>query len=445
MATLGLNVSTKDRGLHQCLTQSRVATTLINGLCDPTGFTRWETLEEFFYFFEADTLTAGITDLLAQYPDYKRSRDPDAPNHSYSRELSHLRQAWHTAQKVVKDKDAIPADQEVDWEAPLPQCTHDDLASRWTARYNFKVRPEFDPDKVTITRYFRALTKNTDAMKVVDMKTHKATGSTSGLVRSGGINTLYDWYVCARTMAYALAKAGNHVVNCKEKGPDTLMAPLDINQNYVEDAYEKGLARNSLTWLLERDKLTRTHMVTFLKEGYSQGVALTKAIEKSHFQWQDANLFKDRLKFTGAPVRLPDREDKRPRTPPRGKGLLPDGPKNPRGTPRKEEKGKGRGKARRTFDCEGRSRSRSRSREKERRSNIVPNAKGKKVCVQYSRTGKCNLGNKCKDLHNFCNRKLQNGGVCGQDHPSFRCSNPNRIRGDINDPRKRSPMPRNRG
>ena len=47
------------------------------------------------------------------------------------------------------------------------------------------------------------------------------------------------------------------------------MAPLDVNQNYVEDAYERGLHRNSLTWLMERDKMTRTLMIKHMKEGLS--------------------------------------------------------------------------------------------------------------------------------------------------------------------------------
>ena len=63
-----------------------------------------------------------------------------------------------------------------------------------------------------------------------------STTNTTGLDTPGGINTLYQWYRHARTMAYAIAKAGNHTFKCKEKG-DVLMAPLDVVQNYVEDAY----------------------------------------------------------------------------------------------------------------------------------------------------------------------------------------------------------------
>ena len=441
----GINTSTADRGLEQCLQGSNVDAALIQKLMDPTGLTQWKNLEGFYYFFEgADNLTAGIEACLEPFTEFRKARASERPNHAYSREASHLRQAWYTAKRLVAELDSTAPDAEVDWEAALPQGVHDDLAKQWTARYNFGIRPEFDPDKTTITRYFRAFTKNIESLKALDMKAHKSTGNTTGLDTPGGINTLYQWYRHARTMAYAIAKAGNHTFKCKEKG-DVLMAPLDVNQNYVEDAYERGLHRNSLTWLMERDKMTRTLMTKHMKEGFSQGVAMQMAWTGSQFHWNDSNLFKDRLKATqpstgagagggnGAPVAMPTKERPRSRTPlvrtPKGKG---------------KKRNKDKKKRRETpprDDRRDRTRSRSRSRGKGKKEDtdkkvvlLCPNARGKRTCDEW------NLGLKCKDkncekLHDFCSRRLNGGGACGKKHPAYKCTNEDRVK----DPRNRSP------
>ena len=450
----GIDPSSGDKGLRKCLQDADTAPELIELLLDKEGFTRWKNLSQFFYYFEPDSLSSGIEAILALYPQYKKAGMGERPNHFFQREQAHLREAWHTAKREVAELETIAPDQDIDWEAPLPQHTHDEMQSKWMQRYNFSIRPEFNPDQTTVTRYFRALTKNKISMKVVEMVKHKPVGTTTGLEKSASktINSLYEWYVHGRTMAYALALAGNHMVKCKELG-ETIMAPLDVLQNYVDEAYELGLARQSLAWLKERDELTRTLMVDHMKNGYSVGAALLRAREKAAFHWQDATLFKDRLKpgkgGGGAPTYVPDPKlkgldsNRRPTDPQPGQG------KNWLKKQKQRQRRLGRNVG--GDDARSSQRDRERSRTPRRASDrdqsgrpsgkkpiqlFCPSAKGKQTCEYWNMGQRCKDGKDCIKLHNYCSRRLLKGGACGQNHQAYKCTNPDRVR----DPDRRSPI-----
>ena len=430
-----VDTSAQDRGFYQCLHNAGLEEGLIKALCSKDGDTRGKELKQFFYYFEPDSLSAGIEALLGSFPEYRKSRYADRPNHNYLREASHIRQAWATAKRLVTDMETTPPDEDVDWERPLPPGTHVDLGNKWTLTYNFQIRPEFNPDENTVTRYFRALTKNRNIMKVVKIEAHKPLGTTTGLKKpEGGCNTLYGWYRHGRTMAYAFAKAGNHMVQEKDGAGEVREAPLDVFQNYVDESYELALQRNSLEWLKERDEMIRTLMVDRFKKGYSMGASLTWARNHAHFHWQDATLFKDRLKLTsggsGAPVALPPRELPRAKTPPRDGGGTPNTPRKDK--KKKKDKGSGKGKER------------ERSRTPPRRtptntSLFCSSGKGQTLCDNWNMGEKCK-DRECKKLHNFCSRKLTTGGACGGRHPAYKCTNPDRVR--ASSVGRRSPLKR---
>ena len=111
-------------------------------------------------------------------------------------------------------------------------------------------------------------------MKLVDLKSHKALGNLEGATPTDNqITTLYQVHRRMMIMAFAISKAGNFQVKCTVNG-ETTMAPLDVNLNYVFDAYERAVALDSVEWLKERDVHTRTLMVSFMRDGLSQGAAL---------------------------------------------------------------------------------------------------------------------------------------------------------------------------
>jgi hypothetical protein len=450
----GLDPSAKDRGLVECLTQSQVNKDLIQALIDPEGRTRWKNINSFFYYFEADFLSIQLESVLEAYPRFRKTRPPDPPNDYFLREMGSLREAWYTAKRLVADLEATPPDAEVDWEAPLPAGTHENMNKKFLARYNIELRPDFSPDENTVTRYFRALTKNKCSMKVVDMKTHKSIGTSTGLEPATGIHTIHDYYRHMRIMVNALAKAGNFATSCKSLGEGTIMAPLDVNLNYVDEAYELAIRRNSLQWLRERDTMTRTHMVRLFKLGHSQGWALQEARKMTDFHWQDFNLFSDRLKVTGkaanqtgAPISgLSQQElqklrnqNQQQQTRQGSEGAGPGGPKRPRVRNRNRNgKGGGRGD-------QGRGRTPDRDRgerpytlrdapddaenpaKRAKQTNLnCPQAKGKRLCRQWN-AGRCNERD-CRFTHNICSRRLKSGGACAGNHMSTKCNNPERVR-----------------
>jgi hypothetical protein len=442
-----INTSARDKGLRECLESSGLDSILLQAFLKEDGITRWKTLEAFVYTIDPDDVTGTINILLNNFPDYKKSANPDRPNFAHMREAGHLRQAYRAAKALVDQLAETPPDADVDLDAPLPPSTHEDLSLKWQARYNFKLRAEYTPDEATLTRYYRALQKtsrNRSAMKVFEMQKHTAVGNTSGLslaLNTSGnkqIRTLFEWYCHARVMAYALAMTGNFLYQCVKDG-EVLMSPLDTNQNYVDNAYEHGVVRDSLAWLNERDKQTRAVMCHYMRQGYSQGAALGQAWEDTKFHWLDSNLFSSRGKATltrpGAPAGLPTRET------PRAAALVDDRPPLARPTKAQRRAANRQAKA----DQSRRERSRSRSRTPRRpwqrdavgatarrwqaagSNPYCPQGKdGVRLCPEWNMGKKCKT-KPCKLVHNKCNRRLLTGGACGQKHRGKDCTNPSRV------------------
>jgi hypothetical protein len=256
-------------------------------------------------------------------------------------------------------------------------------------------------------------------------------GKTNGVQTEGGvIKTVHQYWRHGQVFAYAISMAGCYAFKCAKKGDVPTHAPLDTNLNYVNWFYERGLHVNSLAWLKERDEYTRTLMVSYLRRGYSQGASLEQALIDTSFEWKDPRLFKDITKAIspGNPT-APGQGSGQGVGKGAGKGSEPRTPRRPR--PRKP-----RPRTPTNRDGTPRARSRSRSRTPIRRQPNNPSnqqktatlgPKGAKLCVSWG-LGKCQKGNKCKDLHGYCSRRLIGGGVCGRNHPQFRCDNPKKIK-----------------
>jgi len=446
----GIDTASKDRGLVQCLKRSKVESELIILLTDSNGNFRWDTIDSFYYWFNSDDLQNGIEKVLQAFAKYKRSDNPERPNYLNDRMVSALRQAWWTAKRLVSDLEATPPDADVDWEAPLPPGTHDDLNRKFTARYDMRIRPEQTPDEPTVTRYYRAFTKNKNSMKLLKAEQHKAMGTTTGLPLRNQVETIHDYYNKMKIMAFALAKAGNHTFQCKTLG-EVINAPLDTNLMYAEESYERALRRGSLQWLRERDEMTRTQMIWYFKQGYSQGCALDMARKFTEFHWQDHNLFKDRLQATSAsapsgaaPIPIEGEHErgrftlwkgagkkkKKPRHDSRPSGAVLRSVSRSRSRGRSPEKGKGKSKGR------GRGKgSKDSPRPQAVNYNLFcPNIKGNRACQEWEEGKRCKE-RPCKSQHGMCNRRLHTGGACLGNHPANKCTNPNRVI----DPNRRSP------
>ena len=418
---MAIDTSAADHGLAAIFRHVRLdddLSVLINLLTNPTGPTRWQTTEDFYHFISSESPDLSFERILNNFEGFAEPTAGQA-NHRRERALGKLRQAYRTAARLCAALDELPADQGEDLEAPLAPGTVQDLKVKWESRYHLKVRKEYNPCPRNVAQYFR-MCKNPQSWTFVDLDKHTPTDGKKLI--SGpqllGIQCQYDQM---RIMAYAVSKGGNFTMNCSVLGPGTIMAPLDVNLNYADDALHRALRMKNPQWMLERDRETRTLMIVYIQEGMSQGEALRRAWKDSNFEWKDATMEKDIGKSVpsrnpgAARDRSPLQRRKRKAsrspsssTPPRRKRKNKD--KKRKDDPPKKKKGK-------------------KKEAKDPKHKFVTTRKGdgSKVCVNWEK-GNCSKGSDCPDLHGWCNRKLKSGGVCGENHPGAKCTNEDRIR-----------------
>ena len=439
------NTSAKDRGLSTVFEDARVPQDLRDLLMDPSGITQWVTSEDLYYGFGVSL--EGVQDqidiTLSNFPKYRKARSSDPTNHEFTRCRAKLLKCWSVCKELVKIMTDTPPDAEVDLETPLSATIQEDIQSRFLQRYNVTILPEYSPDEPTITRYYRGLQRKKCALKVFDMKTHKALGRTNGVAPEGGvIQTIHQYWKHARVMAYAMSMAGNFPFTCAKKGQQPVHAPLDVNMNYVDWAYERALLMNSLPWFKERDEYTRTLMVSYLRMGYSQGSALEQALADTTFEWKDSRSFKTRDRPTkdndnNAPSGAPA-----PGSGPRGNGGgggggNPDSPTTPRSKKRKRKRsqsatgnnqggGGGGGGGPRTPPRPPPPPPPAGNQRGQGQKTVDLGPGGRKLCKAWG-LGKCYDRN-CQQMHNYCSRRLVGGGVCGANHPQYQCTNKKRVK-----------------
>ena len=425
---MAVDTSGPDRGLNSIFSHVRMDDDLHplrNLLTHPRGITRWSTTEDFYHCINPDAIEPHLEKILDNFEDYREGSRGEL-NHLRERAIGKLRQAYRLAQRLTTSMEELAPDQDVDFETPLAPGVMQNLTTLWSARYHFKVRTEFDPCNENIAQYHR-MCKAPQSFRFVTLEKHKAIDGEK-IVPSDSLPGIQAQYSQMRIMANALAKAGNFKMTCSILGPDTIMAPWDINMNYADDAFYKGLAMrdSGAQWLRDRDKTTRTIMVSKIRDGMSQGEALRQAISECTFEWKDA-------KMKGKPG-TPTRVIQRDRTPIQRKG--------------KQARKKDKGRKRARSDSSSSSRSpppSAKKREKQAKAKSSSKKKegakekiakkytekgknGKSLCVNWNMQKGCQKGDDCKFVHNECNRKLKKGGHCGRDHPAYKCDHPDRIK-----------------
>ena len=100
-----------------------------------------------------------------------------------------------------------------------------------------------------------------------------------------------ELYFGMRTMCNAWARAGNYLVDSKEK-PDTqvLMMPFDAAMDYADSrfrlAWNSGMPCESMmNWLASKDFLTRTIMSNYIRNKYHAVEALARAVHETANDW----------------------------------------------------------------------------------------------------------------------------------------------------------------
>ena len=222
---------------------------------------------------------------------------------------SRVRQAWDTAQKgVVKSDSASGAIAESDLEAPLPEHTIKDLRDAWRARHaDHQWGVRLQPADSLVARLWREYQKYQPT--VLDVGKCKALLHTcmpqeleqfalgAVLLQVGKehalmINTIVQYYFGLRLLGHGTAYACNYEVESKaDPKVKVIMAPLDINVQYADEALRVASAWTcrpdvALEELRSRDVATRSTMVTYVRQGYSQGEALKLAIVEHRVDWK---------------------------------------------------------------------------------------------------------------------------------------------------------------
>ena len=325
-------------------------------------------------------------------------------------EVARLRTAILLARAVMERPAAPPSgeSQVVDMEAPLEPGEKDSMAQAWTARYSLTLCMWLDPADPLVNRLFREFRANTPTLIPVsriksvysdnnpnpERKVALAGGLTvtvEGRDKGENVRDVSSYYFSLRILANASAKAGNYEAESKEKeGKKVIFAPLDINLDYADFAFrmtlkQQGNAHAMLKWLLDRDQYTRGLMCNYMRRGYPQGEALTRALGETEIKWSSADEH---------PVQDGSRKRERSRTPPRA-------PKKPR-QPRKKAK-----------TVMGKTQQQS---VQTRHANIAKG--GKTICIGYNQ-GHCK-GDQCQYGRAHVCSVIENGRACGLKHPAMR-------------------------
>ena len=419
---MAIDTSGSDRGLNNIFSHVGMDGDLqpLRGLLtDPTGTTRWRTTEEFYNYINPEAPEAHYERILNIFPDFAEAGPRERPNERRDRAIGKLRQAYRIAQRLSQNFEELPPDAGEDLEAPLAAGTATDLSIKWKSRYSFKVRKEYDPCAKNVAQYHR-MCKTPQLWTFVQLEKHMPLDGIK--LKSGPhLQEIQMQYDQMRIMANAVAKAGNFEVTCSVLGPNTIMAPLDVNQNYADDAFHKALMMRNPKWLLERDQQTRTLMIAKIKDGMSQGEALRQAWAEETFEWKDSTLNANIGR--GTPTRNPFGGNNGKERSPLPRRVKKQKKKNPSSDsdspPPRGKKGKGAAAKKKAKD-------KDKKKPKEKFVNMQKSS-GKTVCVNWGK-GNCDKGDSCELLHGWCNRKLKEGGVCGQNHPGSKCTNPKRVR-----------------
>ena len=226
-------------------------------------------------------------------------------------QASRVRQAWDTAQKgVVKCDSTSGAVAESDLEAPLPEHTIKDLRDAWRARHaDHQWGVRLQPADSLVARLWREYQKGQPT--VLDVGKCKALLHTCmpqeleqfmlgavmlqvGKEHALMINSIVQYYFGLRLLGHGTAYACNYEVDSKaDPKVKVIMAPLDINIQYADEALRVASCWScrpdvALEELRSRDIATRSTMVTYVRQGYSQGEALKQAIIEHRIDWKSS-------------------------------------------------------------------------------------------------------------------------------------------------------------
>ena len=307
-ATKTVDITAPDEGLSAAFAFAGTLPGLVREITAPHGRRyKLNTLSQLYHSFDANDVQSSAENIV-NCTNLKGTDD-------WFMAVTTLKAAYQLAANTFEaykkaESAAIPEDAE----APLPAGVADKLADDFQKKYNFSPVEWLIPADKTIAYFHRMFTGrgNKEVTPIKSIKSLMGTLEPDKNVtrrigslkiqfdekeeKNEAVNGIYAYRNQLLRMAYAMAAAGSHEVDSKlVPGTKVIYAPLDINVGYAEEAYMKAMGKtNSQEWLKNKDEKTRRTMVRYMKEGYSQGEALTAALKKLELSWDKDYIEHDR-------------------------------------------------------------------------------------------------------------------------------------------------------
>jgi hypothetical protein len=221
--------------------------------------------------------------------------------------LSRDRTAYGSAMEMrYKERKRRQENVQEDLDLPLDSNTHESFLASFTANYRLTLTMYLHPSDTLLGRLHRE-NQRTSAT-VIAIKRVKSLQAASlpqsqkevsvgqlriltGEIAEASIDSVFAYYMGLRILGNGYAIVGQHVVHSKTSaGEKVMFSPLSANFDYADMALrrtmEMGLpSGQQLDWIRSRDEQCRAEMVQKMRQGWSQGEALEKAIQFTEVSW----------------------------------------------------------------------------------------------------------------------------------------------------------------
>ena len=282
--------------LKVCLNNARVQADLNKALTEDIQL---ESLEDLVNYVNEAKYEEEIQELvfsIAQFKDNKLA-------------VARVRAAWRQAHTALKSVEARTQKGEAvdDLDEPLPQQTSEDLAKAWAAKYSLVLDIRLTPSDQLVGRCWREFKRVTPSLisirkvrslfaaqlpkKERTVSLGQSTKLQLDVEMDRALTSVIEYYFGLRILINAYVWAGNYTADSSNKvGEKVVFAPMTINLTYCDECLRKATELQcdpgmQLSWLEERDLLTRGKMIALMRQGYPQGEALERALLDTAVQW----------------------------------------------------------------------------------------------------------------------------------------------------------------
>ena len=277
-----------DRGLTTCFAGANI---LEEWKSELVHAHKWETLEDFVYYFNETAMETSLDQVLQP----TKMKD--------NRLLRARLKAAHAAGLEAIRAAAAEAKQPEAVDETLPESTMQQLHKDFAAKYGVVLDAFLEPSDALRSRIYREFRKRTrSVISVAKVRSilHQSAPKQQESVRLGAgvqlefaaddhriVRTVVEYYFSLRTLAYAWAWGGLYKVSDFD-GNEKVFMPLAPAMSYADQAlqFTMEFGQGSLIWLERNDINTRSKMASLIRRGYTGASALEEALRQTHIDWR---------------------------------------------------------------------------------------------------------------------------------------------------------------